>query len=427
MDTISDLGNALPRRRRRSRRKSRRPTFDVDESIASAVLSRVTDVRTRLALSQVSKTWRAASSRAASLPPHLDFASCKILADSPFHGKDVCGDMIAYIMCMDGIFDIPESRVRGLLRDAWKDSAEGGDRILEFCNLRDELEWEDHFRRFATEHTGQTSWNLDSINTQLFTLINQGAVYRNNPEKDMVQIAMKGTERGYLPAICTVAGLYEAGQGGIKKDPTKAAELWDRARAKAETDVPSQYVLGRCMQMSPLRMREGTEWLKKAVAQGYPQAQCLLGQCFSLGSHGTEADLPAAFDLLEKAADRGHAGAAFLLGTIFLKRGDVENARDWFERASDPSMMLGHPFSFLESRAHKIIGALRVGEGIYPSGMLCENLVDRYLSGRSDQDILDQDILEHCDHLMWAELLEEEETSKKGKKKKKKKKKKARA
>jgi hypothetical protein len=282
--------------------------------------------------------------------------------------------MIAYIMCMDGIFDLPESRVRGLLRDAWKDSAEGGDRILEFRNLRDEWEWEDHFRRFATEHTGQTSWNLDSINTQLFTLINQGAVYRNNPEKDMVGIAMKGTERGYLPAICTVAGLYEAGQGGIKKDPTKAAELWDRARAKAETDVPSQYVLGRCMQMSPLRMREGTEWLKKAVAQGYPQAQCLLGQCFSLGSHGTEADLPAAFDLLEKAADRGHAGAAFLLGTIFLKRGDVENARDWFERASDPSMMLGHPFAFMESRAQKII------DGIDYEGMSCEYLVDKYLS-----------------------------------------------
>jgi TPR repeat protein len=418
MDTISDLGNALPRRRRRSRRKSRRPTFDVDESIASAVLSRVTDVRTRLALSQVSKTWRAASSRAASLPPHLDFASCKILADSPFHGKDVCGDMIAYIMCMDGIFDIPESRVRGLLRDAWKDSAEGGDRILEFCNLRDELEWEDHFRRFATEHTGQTSWNLDSINTQLFTLINQGAVYRNNPEKDMVQIAMKGTERGYLPAICTVAGLYEAGQGGIKKDPTKAAELWDRARAKAETDVPSQYVLGRCMQLSPLRMREGTEWLKKAVAQGYPQAQCLLGQCFSLGSHGTEADLPAAFDLLEKAADQGHAGAAFLLGTIFLKRGDVENAHDWFERASDPSMMLGHPFAFIESRAQKII------DGIDYEGMSCEYLVDKYLtnlSGPSDQDTLS------LEDLLIMAILEEEESSKKGKKKKKKKKKKARA
>ena len=418
MDTISDLGNALPRRRRRSRRKSRRPTFDVDESIASAVLSRVTDVRTRLALSQVSKTWRAASSRAASLPPHLDFASCKILADSPFHGKDVCGDMIAYIMCMDGIFDIPESRVRGLLRDAWKDSAEGGDRILEFCNLRDELEWEDHFRRFATEHTGQTSWNLDSINTQLFTLINQGAVYRNKPEKDMVQIAMKGTERGYLPAICTVAGLYEAGQGGIKKDPTKAAELWDRARAKAETDVPSQYVLGRCMQMSPLRMREGTEWLKKAVAQGYPQAQCLLGQVYSLGSHGNAADLPAAFDLLEKAADQGHAGAAFYLGTIFLKRGDQVNAHDWFERASDPSMELGHPFAFMESRAQKII------DGIDYDGLSCEYLVDKYLtnlSGPSDQDTLS------LEDLLIMAFLEEEESSKKGKKKKKKKKKKARA
>ena len=172
----------------------------MDESIASAVLSRVTDVRTRLALSQVSKTWNAASSRAASLPLHLDFASCKIpqwASDCNFpgfvEGKDVCGDMIAYIMCMDGIFDIPESRVKGLLRDAWKDSAAGGDRILEFCNLHDEWEWEDHFRRFATEHTGQTSWNLDSINTQLFTLINEGAVYRNNPEKVMVGIAMKGT------------------------------------------------------------------------------------------------------------------------------------------------------------------------------------------------------------------------------------------
>jgi TPR repeat protein len=386
----------------------------VDESIASAVLSRVTDVRTRLALSQVSKTWRAASSRAASLPPHLDFASCKILADSPFHGKDVCGDMIAYIMCMDGIFDIPESRVRGLLRDAWKDSAEGGDRILEFCNLRDELEWEDHFRRFATEHTGQTSWNLDSINTQLFTLINQGAVYRNNPEKDMVQIAMKGTERGYLPAICTVAGLYEAGQGGIKKDPTKAAELWDRARAKAETDVPSQYVLGRCMQMSPLRMREGTEWLKKAVAQGYPQAQCLLGQVYSLGSHGNAADLPAAFDLLEKAADQGHAGAAFYLGTIFLKRGDQVNAHDWFERASDPSMELGHPFAFMESRAQKII------DGIDYDGLSCEYLVDKYLTNLSEPS--DQDTLSLEDLLIMA-ILEEEESSKKGKKKKKKKKK----
>jgi TPR repeat protein len=421
MDTISDLGNALPRRRRRSRRKSRKsPTFDVDESIASAVLSRVTDVRTRLALSQVSKTWNAASSRAASLPPRLDFASCKIprwAADCNFPGyveeKDVCGDMIAYIMCMDGIFDIPESRVKGLLRDAWKDSAEGGDRILDFRNLRDEWEWEDHFRRFATEQ-GQTAWNLDTINTQLFTLINEGAVYRNNPEKVMVGIAMKGTERGYLPAICAVAGLFEAGQGGIKKDPTKAAELWDRARAKAETDVPSQYVLGRCMQMSPLRMREGTEWLKKAVAQGYPQAQCLLGQVYSLGSHGNAADLPAAFDLLEKAADQGHAGAAFYLGTIFLKRGDQVNAHDWFERASDPSMELGHPFAFMESRAQKII------DGIDYDGLSCEYLVDKYLKNLSEPS--DQDTLSLEDLLIMA-ILEEEESSKKGKKKKKKKKK----
>jgi hypothetical protein len=97
-----------------------------------------------------------------------------------------------------------------------------------------------------------------------------------------------------------------------------------------------------------------------------------------------------------------------------LRRGDVENARDWFERASDPSMMLGHPFAFMESRAQKII------DGIENEGMSCEYLVDKYLTNLSEPS--DQDTLSLEDLLIMA-ILEEEESSKKGKKKKKKKKK----
>ena len=101
-----------------------------------------------------------------------------------------------------------------------------------------------------------------------------------------------------------------------------------------------------------------------------------------------------------------------------MKRGDVEDAHDWFERASDPSMELGHPFAFMESRAQKII------DGIENEGMSCEYLVDKYLtnlSGPSDQDTLS------LEDLLIMAFLEEEESSKKGKKKKKKNKKKARA
>jgi 16S rRNA G527 N7-methylase RsmG len=41
--------------------KSMTPTFDVNEQLASVVFSHVNDVRTRVALSQVSSVWRRAS------------------------------------------------------------------------------------------------------------------------------------------------------------------------------------------------------------------------------------------------------------------------------------------------------------------------------------------------------------------------------
>ena len=52
--------------------ESMTPTFDVNEHLASVVFSHVTDVRTRVALSQVNTVWRRASKVASAQPDALD-------------------------------------------------------------------------------------------------------------------------------------------------------------------------------------------------------------------------------------------------------------------------------------------------------------------------------------------------------------------
>ena len=54
--------------------KSMTPTFDVNEQLASVVFSHVNDVRTRVALSQVSSVWRRASKVVSAQPAALEFS-----------------------------------------------------------------------------------------------------------------------------------------------------------------------------------------------------------------------------------------------------------------------------------------------------------------------------------------------------------------
>ncbi|EEH52858.1 uncharacterized protein MICPUCDRAFT_52819 [Micromonas pusilla CCMP1545] len=54
--------------------ESMTPTFDVNEQLASVVFSHVNDVRTRVALSQVSSVWRRASKVVSAQPAALEFS-----------------------------------------------------------------------------------------------------------------------------------------------------------------------------------------------------------------------------------------------------------------------------------------------------------------------------------------------------------------
>ena len=103
------------------------PTFHANEDIASVVLSHVSDVHTRLALSRVNTVWRNASKHASSLPASLDFTGCpdKLLEDKSWT------TMCTYVLGIKGVLDLPEARFHNLLEQAGADLSNSKDQ----CNL----------------------------------------------------------------------------------------------------------------------------------------------------------------------------------------------------------------------------------------------------------------------------------------------------
>ena len=73
---------------------------------------------------------------------------------------------------------------------------------------------------------------------------------------------------------------------------------------------------------------DGTDWLKKAAAQGYIPAMEDLGDHYD----ATE-NLGAAVEWYEKAAEAGNARAAWKLGDL-LQAEQPEQARDWYQKAA---------------------------------------------------------------------------------------------
>lgn len=79
-------------------------------------------------------------------------------------------------------------------------------------------------------------------------------------------------------------------------------------------------------------------WLEKAARSGDAHALHALGMIAYNGVNGHE-DLIKAKELLEKAAEKNHAGAQFVLGTMYRRgKGTIVNlelARMWFQRAKE--------------------------------------------------------------------------------------------
>ena len=79
---------------------------------------------------------------------------------------------------------------------------------------------------------------------------------------------------------------------------------------------------------------DGTDWQKKAAAQGIVPAMEALGDYYD-----TDENPAAARQWYEKAATAGNARAAWKLGDL-LQPDEPEQAHDWYQKAAAPGRLL---------------------------------------------------------------------------------------
>lgn len=363
MDTVSDIKGELP---------DTTATFDVTESVAGVFLSRVSDVRTRLALSQVSKAWHAAATQAASLPPSLDFSSC----------NKTCWSRIAHLMIVDGFLELPDARMCGLLRDCWKDGAVVGEcKFFKARYYRNDEEarryitnflsspesWEEYFDG-EVQHVGLLKWNAETMirHMHMYSVMVMYPPHRREFLKKIIKLAM---QRGIVPVLCVlhaeVPFTNKILEKILEESSLNTASLLNAARAKAETDVPSQYFLGWYMvnALKDTHHEEGMARIQNAADQRNPQASHFLGLAFFFGNCGVPIDRLAACGHFTRAAALGHAEAALTFGQLCLDQpGAMPMAMRMFELCFlDHSFGRppGRPLRAIQVAAAKIYDAVR--------------------------------------------------------------------
>lgn len=139
---------------------------------------------------------------------------------------------------------------------------------------------------------------------------------------------------GSPEAQLALAWSYREGRG-VPQDYAQAADWLERVAAKgsprADYDLAVLCYYGMGRKAQPERARV---LLERSFTQGYAPAMAFLGMIESL-----EGDPTRALELLEQAATKGDARAAYLAGLAYCARrsqGEGELARGlrWLERAS---------------------------------------------------------------------------------------------
>jgi len=355
MDTVSDIKSELP---------DTTATFDVTESVAGVFLSRVSDVRTRLLLSQVSKAWHAAATQAASLPPSLDFSSC----------NKTCWSRIAHLMIVDGFLELPDARMCGFLRDCWKDGAVVGECKFFKAMYRNEEEahriitnslsspesWEEHFDGEA-QLSGLLKWNAETMIRHMHSYVVRDCMYMPRRREFLKKIVKLATQRGIVQVLCVLHSEVHFTSKILEESSLNAASLLNAARAKAETDVPSQFFLGLYMvnALKDTHQAEGMARIQKAADQRNPQASHFLGLACFFGNGGVPIDRLAAFKHFAHAAVLGHAEAALTSAKLCLDQpGAMPMAMPMLELCF-LDHAFGRPLRNIRAAAKKIYDAVR--------------------------------------------------------------------
>jgi TPR repeat protein len=174
--------------------KSMNPTFDVNEQLASVVFSHVTDVRTRVALSQVNTVWRRASKVASAQPDALDLRPEMLewYQKGARHGNTECESIVGtlYFHGVGGV----EKNFDTALRYFEKAAAKG----------------------HAAAQSGVGSCHFEM-----------------GRYEEAFKWYTKSAAQGYVDAEHNLGVLYEDGRG-VTKDISKAIEWYTKAAEKGD-------------------------------------------------------------------------------------------------------------------------------------------------------------------------------------------------
>jgi len=145
---------------------------------------------------------------------------------------------------------------------------------------------------------------------------------------------------------------FKAGMQAYQaKDYPRALKEFKADKSKdAEYNLGVMYFKGQGVSPDP---QKGVEYFRKAAERGHANAAFLLGNLYDKGDV-VPRDLPTAAKWYRKAADKGHIEAQFNIGMMYVNGEGVEKspqeASKWLKKAASK----GHP------RAGKMLGVMGV-------------------------------------------------------------------
>lgn len=161
---------------------------------------------------------------------------------------------------------------------------------------------------------------------------------REKPDyQGALKLLQESANRGYLPAIIDLAGVYMEGSsdGSVKKDPQKAFQLYTLAATRGSADA--QYYCGLLLEKER-NIDAAIPYYRNAAKAGLPEAKYRLGRILI-----TKND-PEAVSLIQEAAQSRRATtvaeASYTLAWIYEKGllnvpSDLNKAVEMYMRSAD--------------------------------------------------------------------------------------------
>ena len=177
-----------------------------------------------------------------------------------------------------------------------------------------------------------------------------------------VALITKYAESGSASSQVLLAVAYLNGDGGLSKEPAKAAMWFEKAAVQgngyAEARLGDLYDEGLGVTEN---LKLAFDWREKAANRGNVKAQCELAKMY-LEGRGVQKDSKKALQWLDRSANEGNPEAQYLLGRIYhLGTEDVAANRSlsksWLDKAalqgSENAMQFIHWIQSLGYRLEK--------------------------------------------------------------------------